>query len=328
MVVVIWSGVPLFVGLNVVVVVVGASDDHEMRSTIAQSIDWVRYTYLAVYEISLLSFMVRLSNAHEYVPELYPETILCIEVYHSQRAWQKTMALEELCFHLYDVNMILRLKKEFLVLGQQPWSELRDKMYCLTDQIMKKAGQHDPSGYSLIEDVFCNDLREPSAIDYSKPILDWLRESKKDALEKWECILSGEIPRKRKEVLGSGMEPKLPQFKAVKMHKTRFCDLSFRIGSGYLYCHQGACKDVIVIRDMRLIHPEDVQNRAAYPVCTFQLKMRLQKCCLQDLQSGKVDDKWAPENPCYFCDYCFYMLHYVDGVLLYNEIFAYDYHHE
>ncbi|KAK3009536.1 hypothetical protein RJ639_014636 [Escallonia herrerae] len=215
--------------------------------------------------------MVRLSNAHEYVPELYPETILCIEVYHSQRAWQKT--------------------QEFLVLGQQPWSELRDKMYCLTDQIMKKAGQHDPSGYSLIEDVFCNDLREPSAIDYSKPILDWLRESKKDALEKWECILSGEIPRKRKEVLGSGMEPKLPQFKAVKMHKTRFCDLSFRIGSGYLYCHQGACKDVIVIRDMRLIHPEDVQNRAAYPVCTFQLKMRLQKCCLQDLQSGKGDSR-------------------------------------
>lgn len=28
---------------------------------------------------------------------------------------------------------------------------LRDKIFCSTDQVMHKAGQHDPSGYFLIE---------------------------------------------------------------------------------------------------------------------------------------------------------------------------------
>lgn len=41
--------------------------------------------------------------------------------------------------------------QEFLVLGGQTLTELRDKIYCLTDQMMRKAGQHDPSGYFLIE---------------------------------------------------------------------------------------------------------------------------------------------------------------------------------
>ncbi|KAL2475804.1 snRNA-activating protein complex subunit [Abeliophyllum distichum] len=188
---------------------------------------------------------------------IFPEVVLCFEVYHNRRTWSKT--------------------QEFLVLGRQFLTEVRDKIYCLTDEIMKKAGQHDPSGYFLIEDVFCNDMRELSAIDYSKPILDWLENSKDDALEKWECIIAGELQQKQKALLGSE-KAQLPVFKAVHMHKTRFCDLRFRLGAGYLYCHQGDCKHLIVIRDMRLIQPEDVQNRAAYPLVTFQSKLRYRKC--------------------------------------------------
>lgn len=30
-------------------------------------------------------------------------------------------------------------------------TELKDKIHCLTDQLMKKAGKYDPSGYFLIE---------------------------------------------------------------------------------------------------------------------------------------------------------------------------------
>ncbi|KAM7489632.1 hypothetical protein LguiB_027116 [Lonicera macranthoides] len=252
------------------------------------------------------------SSAREHVPVGYPETVLCIEVYHSKRTWVKT--------------------QEFLVLGRQYLTELRDKIYCLTDHVMKKAEQHDPSGCFLIEDIFCNDLREHSAIDYSKPICDWLRDSKKDALEKWECIMSGELQQKQKALFGSQTEQhKLPHFKAVEMHKTRFCDLRFRLGAGYLYCHQGDCKHVIVIRDMRLVNAEDVQNRAAYPVLTFQTKVRFRKCSVCKIYRAEkvtVDDKWAPENPCYFCDLCYYMLHYANKSLLYEEFSVYDYHHE
>jgi snRNA-activating protein complex subunit 3 len=85
-------------------------------------------------------------------------------------------------------------------------------------------------------------LRDPSAIDYSKPIFDWLRNSRGDALKKWECIITGELPQKQKAIVGDDVTGlQLPQFKAVNMHRNdriQFCDLGFRLGAGYLYCHQ------------------------------------------------------------------------------------------
>lgn len=48
--------------------------------------------------------------------------------------------------------------QEFLVLGRQTLTELRDCIYCLTNQVMEKTGQHSPSGYFLIEvnESLCN----------------------------------------------------------------------------------------------------------------------------------------------------------------------------
>lgn len=57
-------------------------------------------------------------------------------------------------------------------------------------------------------------------------------------LEKWESIASGELPQKQKALLGSKIGPQLPHFKTIQMQKARFCDLRFRLGAGYLYCHQ------------------------------------------------------------------------------------------
>ncbi|KAH9798311.1 snRNA-activating protein complex subunit [Citrus sinensis] len=237
-------------------------------------------------------------DIREHVAVMNPEIVLSVEIYHNERKWVKT--------------------QEFLVLGRQMLTELRDVICCLTDQVMQKAGQYDPSGYFLIEDVFYNDLRHPSAIDYSEPIFNWLRNSKNEAVKKWECIINGELQQKQKALLGSVSTSHLPHFKAVDMHKARFCDVRFRLGAGYLYCHQGDCKHTIVIRDMRLIHPEDVHSRAAYPIVTFQLKQRSQKCSVCKIYMAAkvtVDDKWAQDNPCYFCDYCYSLLHSKDGNL-------------
>lgn len=94
---------------------------------------------------------------------------------------------------------------------------------------------------------------------------------------------------------------------------------------------QGDCKHTIVIRDMRLIHQEDVQNQAAYPIVIFQLKPRTQKCSVCRIYRAKkvaVDDKWAQENPCYFCDYCYSLLHSGDGISPYENCSVYDYIHD
>ncbi|KAJ8477705.1 hypothetical protein OPV22_021432 [Ensete ventricosum] len=251
------------------------------------------------------------SLSQEHVPIYFPELILCVEIYAKKSTLKKT--------------------QEFLVLGSQVLTELKDRIYCLTDKLMEMAGEHDPSGYFLIEDTFCNDLRNPFSIDYSKTVFDWLKDNSDEAVEKWEYIMSGELKKKQKELLGDANVSSLPKFKALDMHKTRFSDLRFRLGSGYLYCHQGNCKHIIVIRDMRLIHPEDVQNRADYPLLTYQLRRHYRKCSVCDIYIATkmtVDDKWAPVNPCYFCIKCYFLLHYKeDNSLLYPHT-VFDYVHE
>lgn len=89
-----------------------------------------------------------------------------------------------------------------------------------------------------LQDVFYTDLRDPSAIDLTRPILDWLRNSKEEAQKKWEYIINGELQQKQKAIMGEASVSHLPHFTSVEMHKIRFCDLSFRLGAGYLYCHQ------------------------------------------------------------------------------------------
>ncbi|XP_014509627.1 snRNA-activating protein complex subunit isoform X1 [Vigna radiata var. radiata] len=251
-------------------------------------------------------------NLQEHVPVQYPEVVLFVEVYHNVRKGTKI--------------------QELLVLGGQSLTALRDKIFCSTDQVMHKAGQHDPSGYFLIEDVFCPDLRDPSAIDLTRPIFDWLQNSKEEAQKKWEYIITGELQKKQKAIMGEQSESELPRFTSIEMQKLRFCDLSFQLGAGYLYCHQGNCTHTLVIRDMRLIHPDDVNNRALYPIITFQLKLRFQKCSVCKIFRATkitVDDKWTPENPCYFCDECFSLLHQAeDGTALYTDFVEYDYNHD
>ncbi|WZZ10432.1 hypothetical protein YC2023_096353 [Brassica napus] len=198
------------------------------------------------------------------------------------------------------------------------------------NQVMEKAGKYDPSGYFLIEDIFHNDLRNRKAADYSKPILNWLWNSKDEALKKWEGIITGELQQKQRTALGVTKAMDLPRFGSAEMQSTRFCDLRFRLGASYLYCHQGDCKHMIVIRDMRLSHPEDVQNRAAYPRLIYQLKTRPQKCSVCKIyRASKVvlDDKWGNENQCYYCDICFGHLHN-EGGPLYCDVPVFDYVYE
>lgn len=139
------------------------------------------------------------------------------------------------------------LQREPVYAGYEPYNKRRVRreiylsyMNSLSTPIKWKISNPAPLFVkkTILQDVFCNDLREASAIDYSKPILDWLRDSKKEALEKWEEIVSGKLQPKQKALVASKTKPNLPRFKAFQMHKTRFCDLNFRLGAGYLYCHQ------------------------------------------------------------------------------------------
>ncbi|MCL7027621.1 hypothetical protein MKW94_001312, partial [Papaver nudicaule] len=77
------------------------------------------------------STKMKSSNTREHVAISSQEVVLCVEIYHSIKKRVKT--------------------QEFLVLGKQTLAELRDRIYCSTDQLMQKEKQSDPSGYFLIE---------------------------------------------------------------------------------------------------------------------------------------------------------------------------------
>ncbi|KAH7429513.1 hypothetical protein KP509_09G053200 [Ceratopteris richardii] len=198
--------------------------------------------------------------------------------------------------------------QHFLVLGSQMLTTLRDKIYCLTDKLMQKLNYFLPSGYFCIENVFYNDMRDPDAIDYSDPILKWMHYQGSKGL----CNPYGT--------------------RAADMATTSFLDLEFRVGKQYTYCHQGNCKHMLMIRDMRLIHKEDVQNALLYPLLRSPFRVHLRKCTICAIYIATkvtVDDKMAPESPCFYCDYCYYVQHYSqDGRLLYNDFRVYDYYHE
>jgi len=54
--------------------------------------------------------------------------------------------------------------QEWLVLGSQKLTELRDLLYCLNDHAFD--GPNTPSGFFFIENVFYSDMRDPNAKDY------------------------------------------------------------------------------------------------------------------------------------------------------------------
>lgn len=109
------------------------------------------------------SWQLKPSIIQGHVPMQYPEVLLSVEVHHNSR---KSNKVQYLCFQsiflglqslmlflLIEIKFVLKYLQvqEFLVLGRQMLTELRDKIYCITDHIMEKAGLYDPSGYFLIE---------------------------------------------------------------------------------------------------------------------------------------------------------------------------------
>ncbi|XP_004347455.1 hypothetical protein CAOG_04708 [Capsaspora owczarzaki ATCC 30864] len=222
-------------------------------------------------------------------PELItrPEAVLSISMYHGGRAARMS---------------------EFVVLGSQRLTALRDKLYCPSDVV--GGGQTRPSSYFFIEGVFFNDMRDPAAVDYSRSVLDWINEP-----GKMRATHTG-----------------LGNFAAASMHDVRFEDLTIRLGQPYLYCHQGDCEHVITVRDMRIIHlPTDGSDARLFPKQTFQSRVKTRKCLVCDILPAKLatyNDRLALETPCYFCDVCYDLLHKDESGRVMYEHTVSEYFHE
>eukprot|EP01132_Coremiostelium_polycephalum_P004059 gene4059-5081_t len=202
---------------------------------------------------------------------------------------------------IYHPNKNLKTM-EILVLGSQRLTELRDKIYCLSDTILD--GHTRKSGYFFINNTFYNDTRNENNILYSKNIISWLKKNDRDVSEYKESV----------------------------MDVTTFDMLQISIGEKYVYCHQGNCEHIIVFEQLRLVNKNDQRLISKYPIIQFQMKLRRRKCKVCEIYPAKfvtIGDKMVDETPYFFCEECYRAFHYTkEGVLLYSNYQVFPYYHE
>ncbi|RHZ80572.1 hypothetical protein Glove_134g246 [Diversispora epigaea] len=220
----------------------------------------------------------------------------------------------------YNQNKPSTRMQEFLVLGNQPLTALRDAFYCLRDfykvtpwekptqnSIVNSTEKKTSSSYFFIEKVFYNDLRDPRAIDYSKNVIDWVKEND------------------RYKQRGLGL------YTYKKMENVKFNELSIRLNHPYLFVHQGNCQHAIIFRDLRIMQSYDDPDASAYPKAIFKGKINRHKCrmCMQrPTLLVTINDFLSGESPAYFCDRCYYQFHYNSkNELLYDNFQVFHYAH-
>ncbi|XP_064902243.1 snRNA-activating protein complex subunit 3 isoform X2 [Columba livia] len=156
------------------------------------------------------------------------------------------------------------------------------------------------SAFFYFEGIFYNDRRYPECRDLSRTVIEWSQSHDR----------------------GYG------NLQSVKMEDYTFNDLSLKIGFPYLFCHQGNCEHIIIITDIRLIHHDDCLDKNLYPVLIKKHWLCTRKCFVCKMYTARWvtnEDSLAPEDPCFFCDVCFRMLHYdAEGNKL-GDFLAYPY---
>ncbi|XP_019410282.1 PREDICTED: snRNA-activating protein complex subunit 3 [Crocodylus porosus] len=170
---------------------------------------------------------------------------------------------------------------------------IKSSLFSLSKDLYKAA-------FFYFEGVFYNDKRHPECRDLSRTIIEWSKSHDR----------------------GYG------NLQAVNMEGYTFNDLSLKIGFPYLYCHQGDCEHIVTVTDIRLIHRDDCLDRTRYPLLIKKPWLYTRKCFVCKMYIARWvtnEDSLAPEDPCFFCDVCFRMLHYdAEGNKL-GEFLAYPY---
>nr|XP_056722660.1 snRNA-activating protein complex subunit 3-like [Euleptes europaea] len=200
-----------------------------------------------------------------------------------------------------------------LVLGSQKLTEVRDSISCVSDlQIGGEFSSHPDlapehiskdlykSAFFYFEGIFYNDMRYPECRDLSRTITEW----------------------------AESRERGYTNLQAANMEDYTFNNLNIKVGFPYLYCHQGECEHIVIITDIRLIHQDDCLDRSLYPLLTKKHWLWTKKCFVCKMYTARWvtnNDSLAPQDPSFFCDTCFQMLHYdADGNKL-GQFLAYPY---
>ncbi|KAJ2507124.1 hypothetical protein IWW47_001259 [Coemansia sp. RSA 2052] len=215
------------------------------------------------------------------------------------------------CF--YNTRSSNSKMEEYLVLGSQSLTVLRDAFYCISDFLVSHRDEvpenskekKTSSSYFFIEKTFYNDMRSPTATDYSRVIMEWASD-----------------PERQEK------NPKLRGLQSRLMDGARFLDLSIRLKQPYIFMHQGDCEHVLMFTDLRLLGPKDDQFVESYPKQIFRtrhMRHKCRMCSAYPAQFVTKNDFHSGMSPCYFCEKCYTPFHFGvdDEKLLEHDVFPY-----
>ncbi|XP_014784368.2 snRNA-activating protein complex subunit 3, partial [Octopus bimaculoides] len=185
-----------------------------------------------------------------------------------------------------------------------------DRICCVNDLLVTGDYSEDPdldinlcardifkSGYFFIEDIFYDDTRHADSPKYSDEVIAWAAKS------------------------GT-------HYKSLPMEDTKFSDLSLRIGYPFVYMHQGNCEHLLVVSDIRMLHPHDSFNILDYPYLVKRPSKKRTICriCAFDsarwMTEGSVN---SLEDPSFYCQVCFRSIHYDQNGKKIGNFKAYKY---
>ncbi|XP_055695245.1 snRNA-activating protein complex subunit 3 [Lutzomyia longipalpis] len=191
----------------------------------------------------------------------------------------------------------IKFCQEYLVLGSQKLSVLRDKIYCSAvngpfceiseNPDAAREPVEDNSAFIFITDTFYNDFSRPDAKDYSSPIIEWAKNIEE-----------------------------IDELKAAEMDDVKFEDLTVRFGYPQLYQHYGNCEHIFVFSDVRLLQPSDVLQRAQYPFLRTISNNRCHICFICGVNSVKYLVRGCERqitDPTLYCQICYNKYLYVNG---------------
>ncbi|XP_029654412.1 snRNA-activating protein complex subunit 3 isoform X2 [Octopus sinensis] len=231
-----------------------------------------------------------------------PDALLLISLYKSRETGRNVSRSISLAG--------MGLEHAFAVLGQQKLTELRDRICCVNDLLVTGDYSEDPdldinlcardifkAGYFFIEDIFYDDTRHADSLKYSDEVIAWAAKS------------------------GT-------HYKSLPMEDTKFSDLSLRIGYPYVYMHQGNCEHLLVVSDIRMLHPHDSFNILDYPYLVKRPSKKRTICriCAFDSARWMTEGSFnSLEDPSFYCQVCFRSIHYDQNGKKIGNFKAYKY---
>ena len=222
--------------------------------------------------------------------------------------------------------------QQISILGEGVLKQLKDKIYCVLDEI-----QNDPTpSFFFFEKVFYDEFLIKNGL-YIEPLsykISQLQLSKY-TLKEYQQELNYEFDNNN---LNNNTESKFQKYEknlycdnnSLNLHKShakeilnmneiKIEDIPLRIGYPYIFRHIDSCDHVIILNDIRVMDKYDnFLERDEKAIVTYQKKLKRKKCeacqfyyakfiSINDYVKGKV-------NNVFLCDFCLKKLHEIDLV--------------